>query len=52
MKFLSDEEYERMLQEKLLHIETEIALIGDKIEQFKKERDDKQPEDHKEKDES
>ncbi|KAF2809087.1 uncharacterized protein BDZ99DRAFT_571914 [Mytilinidion resinicola] len=39
MKFLSDEEYEHMLQEKLLSIEAEIAMIDDTIEKIKKERD-------------
>ncbi|KAF2489633.1 hypothetical protein BU16DRAFT_471127, partial [Lophium mytilinum] len=39
MKFLSDEEYEHMLQEKLLSIEAEIAMIDDTIDKFKKERD-------------
>ncbi|OCL05636.1 hypothetical protein AOQ84DRAFT_298527, partial [Glonium stellatum] len=39
MKVLSDEEYENMLQEKLLRIEAEIALIDDNIEKLKQQRD-------------
>jgi hypothetical protein len=36
MSVLSDEEYENMMQEKLLRVEAEIAIIDDKIEAFKK----------------
>jgi hypothetical protein len=52
MKFLSDEEYEHMLQEKLLHIESEIALIDETIEKFKKERDEGPTETPQDNDES
>jgi len=51
-KFLSDEEYEHMLQEKLLSIESEIALIDDTIEKFKKERDEATSASSKENDQS
>ena len=37
MKVLSDEEYERMLQEKLLRVEAEIAVLDEKIERAKLE---------------
>jgi hypothetical protein len=37
MSVLSDEEYENMMQEKLLRVEAEIAVIDDKIEAFKKQ---------------
>ncbi|KAH7355770.1 hypothetical protein BKA66DRAFT_474867 [Pyrenochaeta sp. MPI-SDFR-AT-0127] len=36
MSVLSDEQYEHMLQEKLLKVEAEIALIDDRIQGFKK----------------
>ncbi|KAF1834680.1 hypothetical protein BDW02DRAFT_579367 [Decorospora gaudefroyi] len=36
MSVLSDEEYENMMQEKLLRVEAEIALIDDRIEAFRK----------------
>ncbi|KAF1941498.1 hypothetical protein EJ02DRAFT_455161 [Clathrospora elynae] len=35
MSVLSDEEYENMMQEKLLKVEAEIAIIDDKIEVFR-----------------
>ena len=35
MEVLTDERYEEMLQEKLLKIEVEIALIDDRIESFR-----------------
>jgi hypothetical protein len=38
MKVLSDEEYENMLQEKLLRIEADIALIDENIEKLKQQR--------------
>ncbi len=42
MEALSDERYEEMLQEKLLLVEAEIAIVDEKIEGFRqkiKERD-------------
>lgn len=36
MKFVSDEEYEQVLQEKILKVDVEIALINERIEQLKK----------------
>jgi hypothetical protein len=35
MEVLTDERYEEMLQEKLLKIEVEIALVDDRIEIYK-----------------
>lgn len=32
MKVLSDEQYERMLRERLLKVEAEIAILDEKIE--------------------
>lgn len=37
-RHLSDEEYQRMLSEKLLSIEAEIALLDEKIEDLEKTR--------------
>lgn len=37
MQVLSDEDYERMMQEKLLRVEADIAMIDDKIEMLKKQ---------------
>lgn len=37
MKSLSDEDYTAMLQEKLLKVEVEIAILNDKIAALKKE---------------
>ena len=37
MKVLSDAEYEAMLQERLLRVEAEIALVDEKIEVVKRE---------------
>lgn len=34
VKVLSDEEYERMLREKLLHVNAEIAIIDEGIERL------------------
>jgi hypothetical protein len=40
MKVLSDAEYEEMLQEKLLHVNAEIALVDENIEALRaQERD-------------
>ena len=36
MSVLSDEEYVEMMQEKLLKVEAEIAIIDDRIEGFRK----------------
>ncbi|CBX96535.1 hypothetical protein LEMA_P108000.1 [Plenodomus lingam JN3] len=36
MSVLNDEEYEKMMQEKVLHVEAEIALIDDKIAELRK----------------
>ena len=40
MKALNDEEYENMMQEKLLNIEAQIAVIDDKIEANRKKAAD------------
>lgn len=40
MEVLTDERYENMLQEKLLKIEAEIAIIDDKIEGFRQKAKD------------
>lgn len=37
MSVLTDEQYANMLQEKLLKVEAEIAIIDDRIENFRKE---------------
>lgn len=37
MSVLTDEQYEDMLQERLLKVEAEIAIIDERIEGFKKE---------------
>jgi hypothetical protein len=37
MSVLTDEQYEDLLQEKLLKVEAEIAIIDERIEGFKKE---------------
>jgi hypothetical protein len=42
MSVLSDEEYENMMQEKLLRVEAEIAVIDDKIEAFRKKAVEKE----------
>jgi hypothetical protein len=36
MSVLTDDQYEEMMQEKLLKVEAEIAIIDDKIEAFRK----------------
>lgn len=35
VKVLSDSEYERMLQEKLLRVEAEIAMVDESLEELK-----------------
>ncbi len=35
VKVLSDSEYERMLQEKLLRVEAEIALVDESLDELK-----------------
>jgi hypothetical protein len=37
MSVLTDEQYEEMLQEKLLKVEAEIAIIDERIEGFRKQ---------------
>lgn len=37
MSILTDEQYEEMLQEKLLRVEAEIAMVDDRIEAMKKQ---------------
>jgi chromosome condensin MukBEF MukE localization factor len=37
MQVLSDEDYEKMMQEKLLRVEADIAMVDDKIEALKKQ---------------
>lgn len=36
MSLLSDEEYEKMIQEKVLYVEAEIAMIDDRIADYRK----------------
>ncbi|KAH9877809.1 hypothetical protein J1614_003026 [Plenodomus biglobosus] len=36
MSVLNDEEYEKMMQEKVLYVEAEIAMIDDRIAEFRK----------------
>ncbi|KAJ4290593.1 hypothetical protein N0V90_010811 [Kalmusia sp. IMI 367209] len=38
MKALSDEEYQRLMDEKLLRVETEIAIVDEKIEELRKKQ--------------
>lgn len=38
LKSLSDDDYKAMLNEKVLSIETEMALIDDKIEELQKSK--------------
>jgi hypothetical protein len=38
MSILTDEEYEKMMGERLLRVEADIALIDDKIEGLKKQQ--------------
>lgn len=38
LRTLSDQEYRGMLEEKLLSVEAEIALIDDKIQELEKAR--------------
>jgi len=38
MSILTDEEYEKMMGERLLRVEADIALIDDKIEGLRKEQ--------------
>lgn len=38
LKSLSDDDYKAMLYEKMLSIETEMALIDDKIEELQKSK--------------
>jgi hypothetical protein len=37
MQVLSDDDYENMMQEKLLRVEAQIAVIDDKIDAFRKQ---------------
>ena len=41
VKILSDEEYENMLQEKLLRVEAEIAVLDEHIENLRREAREK-----------
>jgi len=41
VKILSDEEYENMLQEKLLRVEAEIAVLDEHIENLRRETREK-----------
>lgn len=38
MSVLTDEDYEKMMNEKILSVEAEIAIIDEKIEQFRKQQ--------------
>lgn len=42
VKVLSDEEYASMLQEKLLHIRAEIALVDDNLNSLKHPKDEQE----------
>jgi len=42
VKVLSDEEYKRMMQEKLLGVEASIALIDERIEELRKKQMEKE----------
>ena len=44
MKKLTDEEYENMLQERLVRIEAEIALLDDDLNKLKSKNDNKDEE--------
>lgn len=48
MSILTDEEYERMMNEKLLAVEAEIALIDEKIEGLRKKQNDMEAQKQKE----
>ncbi len=37
MKVLTDKEYEKILREKLLHVDVEIALVDEKIKEWKEQ---------------
>lgn len=37
LKYIPDDEYEVMLQERLLRLDAEIALVDEKIEELKQE---------------
>ena len=39
MRTLSDEEYEEMMRERILKVDVEIALLKDRIEALKKEKE-------------
>lgn len=44
MKVLSDEEYEKVLKEKLVRVDTEIALIDEDIKKIRSQDPDCEPE--------
>ncbi|TKA63924.1 hypothetical protein B0A49_08943 [Cryomyces minteri] len=47
MKALSDDDYERMLQEKLLRVNAEIALIDENLERLRHSQNEALPNDSK-----
>ena len=40
VKYVSDEDYQKMLEEKLLSVEAELALLDEKIEKMRKLKDE------------
>jgi hypothetical protein len=46
MQVLSDEDYEKMMQEKLLRVEADIAMIDDKIAALRKQAIEKEAQQH------
>ena len=45
VKFVSDEDYHGMLEEKLLSVEAEIALLDEKIEDLRRAKEESRPKD-------
>lgn len=46
MKVLSDEEYEKILREKLVRVDAEIALVDEDIKKMRSQAVHKEPEQH------
>lgn len=46
MQVLSDEDYEKMMQEKLLRVEADIAMIDDKIAALRKQAVEREVQQH------
>lgn len=49
MSILTDEKYEKMLNEKLLSVEAEIALIDERMEEFRKKQNEQERSQEREK---